>query len=614
MVMVWWITRPLDEALGHAPRRTVWALLVALAAAFLFNGRPGEVILGGWDPGVYLHTAAAVDRGGALKIVDPGVANLTESEKQTIARDLFGVVEPFGGMRVLPYGTTSPSFHHLYPCLMASVWPLGGLRAALWVNPVLFLVSLVLVFGLAALWGGRGAGWLAFTVMALSPAMVWQAGFPTAEMSTQVFLLGAAVALVCSQRVTAARWSCGLLAGLLLGSGLLVRYDTVLFLVPVVGILLACAQAMRAPAAVAAVLLGLAVPLYHYDYFQRYVAPYYHPVSDLVLQVLAVGGVVLALWMVVRWGLRRREGWVTAADRWLRVLLASLLALWMVLAAVVRPWWSSTRPSGDFLVDWLGEVAGAKAYQILVRYDAWNVYHLADFVGWPALVVAAVTLVVVVYRPLAAETRALLYAALVSLVIIVTHVFNDHFLMWVARRFVPVIVPLLAVVSAVGITRVIATRRSGSRRAVATLLAGLVIGLPLARDSWYIARHRHWPGLIDWVEQVHADIPAGATVFCDQPGFAAPLRYLHGVEAFELMAEDAEGYARLGTIMRERMERGEAVWFLSMRGPFDHEGVTFEPGPGHPLVSTILHQQNRGIPQASRPRGGDFVLYRVEPL
>jgi hypothetical protein len=298
----------------------------------------------------------------------------------------------------------------------------------------------------------------------------------------------------------------------------------------------------------------------------------------------------------------------------LRVSLASLLGIWMVLAAVVRPWWSSTRPSGDFLVDWLGEVAGAKAYQILVRYDAWNVYHLADFVGWPALLVAAVTLVVAVYRPLAAEVRVLLYAALVSLVIIVTHVFNDHFLMWVARRFVPVIVPLLAVAAAVGASRVIAARMTPSRRGIATLLVALVIGLPLARDSWYIARHRGWPGLIDWVEQVRADIPAGATVFCDQPGFAAPLRYLHGVEAFELMAEDADGYARLGVIMRERMERGEVVWFLSMRGPFDHDRVAFVPGPGHPLDSSILHQQNRGIPRVSKPRGGDFVLYRVDPL
>jgi hypothetical protein len=102
----------------------ILAVLAALGLAggtLAFTLPPSEMILGGWDPGVYLHTAASVANDGALRIVDEDLAGLDEREREVVSRNLFGVSEPFGGMRVLPDGRTSPEFHHLYPSLLAVV-------------------------------------------------------------------------------------------------------------------------------------------------------------------------------------------------------------------------------------------------------------------------------------------------------------------------------------------------------------------------------------------------------------------------------------------------------------------------------------------------------------
>lgn len=608
----WWLAGPLARATAPFSPRTCMTGLGLFLLALLPNLRQSEMVLGGWDPGVYLHTAAAVARGGAVQIVDPDLAALTDDERLVLSRNLFGVSEPFGGMRILPNGTTSPSFHHAYPCLMASAWPLGGVRAAWWVNPLFHTGSVLLIAVLASLLWGVRWGWVAGVLLAVSPAQVWQAGFPTAEMTTQFFLLAGAVFLLLSQSRREGGSGLALLSAWCLGFALLLRYDTILLLVPVMLWLLAGLPGAAYPGRILVMLAALVAPVAHFHHIQTHVAPYYHPVSSMVVPVLtAVTGVILA-WLLVRTLARR---WLAPRlDRWdahLRRVLAFGFVIWLVIAGVVRPWLAA----GGGGVGWLRERFGAEhtLVALLAGHDAGNIFHLAAFVGWPALVLALAALVTAVWTCRDLSRRALLYAATVSLVIITTHVFNDHFLMWVARRFVPVILPLL-VVLAVGAMAGLARRGWWPRATVAGAALVAVLAAFPASDAAYLARHRDWPGLLAWVERVEQGIPPGATVFCDQPGFAAPLRYLHGHRSYELQRREPDARTKLAEVMRGRLERGEEVVFLTMRGPIPDAGLAFTSLADMPLESSIVQDTLRGIPASLKSRGGNFVLYRVEPV
>jgi len=382
--------------------------------------------------------------------------------------------------------------------------------------------------------------------------------------------------------------------------------------VPVMLWLLAGLPGAAHPGRIVAMLVALVPPVAHFHHIQTHVAPYYHPVSSMVVPVLAsVTGVILA-WLLVRLLARR---WLSARmdrwDGWLRRVLTFGLIAWLLVAGVVRPWLAA----GGGGVGWLRERLGADhtLFALLAGHDAGNIFHLAAFVGWPALVLALVALVAAVWTCRDLPRRALLYAATVSLVIITTHVFNDHFLMWVARRFVPVILPLL-VLLVVGALAALARRGWWPRSTVAgAALVTLLAAFP-ASDAAYLARHRDWPGLLDWVTRVEQGIPPGSTVFCDQPGFAAPLRYLHGHRSYELQRREPDARSKLAGIMRARLERGEPVVFLSMRGPISDAALTFTPLAELPLESTIVQDTLRGIPSSLKLRGGDFVLYRVEAV
>ena len=595
------LARPFARTAPSASPRLLAAGLALISIALLPNLRQSERVLGGWDPGVYLHTASMVARAGAVKIVDPDLAALTELEREVIARNLFGVVEPFGGMRVLPTGETSPSFHHAYPCLMASVWPLGGQRAALWVNPLFHVGSVIALAILVGLLFGARFGWIGGVLLAASPAQIWQAGFSTAEMSTQFFLIAACVSLLLSQTRREGGIGAAVLASLCLGFALLIRYDTILFLVPLMVLLLAGLHAAPYPRRVLVMIVALLPLVYHFYYIQTYIAPYYHPVSNMVMPVLGVVVGLIGVWILfLRIFHRALTPRLPALDRLLRMGLCGGFTVWLILVALVRPGLAerAATPDGSFMAFVTGP-------------DAGNIFHLPAFIGWPAFLLATGALLVAIWRVRALVPRAMLYAAIVSLVIITTHVFNDHFLMWVARRFIPVIIPLLVVMTVASLVAM--TERWPTLR---SWHLGLVVALLIAwmmPGSVYVATHRDWPGLIAWYEQVVPAIPADATIFCDQPGFAAPLRYLHGIRAYELQRRGDDAREKLADVIRSRMEQGASVYLLSMRGPIDHPGLTMTQVAEFPLQSHILQDQSRWIPRATKSRGGDFVLYQIGP-
>ncbi len=162
--------KPLDQT-SHDEQLRWLLVVVALAILSLtLTLPPSEFILGGWDPGVYVHTAAGLARDGKLLQIAPDLAALDAESRTLIGRQGQNAWEPFLGMRMLPDGRISPQFYHLYPVLMALLWACGGVRAALLVNPLLNVISIVVMYLWACRWVRPRWAFVAALLLALNPA------------------------------------------------------------------------------------------------------------------------------------------------------------------------------------------------------------------------------------------------------------------------------------------------------------------------------------------------------------------------------------------------------------------------------------------------------------
>ncbi len=243
--------------------------------------------------------------------------------------------------------------------------------------------------------------------------------------------------------------------------------------------------------------------------------------------------------------------------------------------------------------------------------DAWNGLYLSGVFGpFGFLVMIAGIGMMILYLE-APGNRAWLYACTGVLVIIGTALFNDHFLMWASRRFIPVIVPLgvIAIVFAVR-EAAMRTEVRALKPAAALAVLALVLWTQLPASAVMI-RTRDWLGLQAWYRQVDNAIPDEALIYSDQPGFAAPLRYMYNRRSYELQARDDDRYRRLYDLMAEKKLAGHDVLLLTMKEHDLPEPWSLEPLLHAPLSSAILQHHRTGIPKGTKERGGDFTLYRL---
>jgi hypothetical protein len=607
---------------GLSVRWPIGVALVALLAWAAWSAfPPDELILGGWDPGVYLHTAAQMVRHGSLQFPAPDLLAALDTEgRELYARHLNTICEPFGGMRLLGDGRISPQFYHLYPSLLAVAQGLGGIRAALAVNPVLHLAAVLGLFLLAGrLLGSARAGLIAALTLALNPIQIWQSKFCTAELLAQVFFIWGFYSLSrAADPVEPRRRTFGLLAGFLLGATLLARYDALIPLT-VVGLFWAWTwRAVDRPGVVIGLpLIGMVLLAAQAWWHQDVVAPFYAPLSAQVrplLEVcgaLALAGVLFNILPAILRGPMIRI-W-TRWEKTVRGVAAGVVAGWIGFVWLVRP---ALQAGGSFAVRvdhlcrWVGWPEGR---DILTGVDPWALAYLQDAWGIAALALAFAGMLGFLFRERRVWALTWGVGALGGLLVLSLNVHNDAFMMWVSRRFVPVVLPLLAVgLAAAGLVlgRWIDRIRPGIGPATATILCVGTLLIP-APSIWAMARYHDWPGLTVWFDQVAPQLPAKAIVVCDQPGFAAPLRFLYGLHTLELRYRGADARTRLLADLARRSEQGPV--YLLTENTDELETAPVEAQAVFTLHSAILNTYRRGVPRTMKPRGTELVLYRHWP-
>ena len=552
----------LDLRLGANARRAGLAAAIPLALALLGAWRflpPSEYLIGGKDPGVYVNAGVQIAQRGTLVYRDPVVAAVP-----SFARDLFFprdenrgeyyIATRFMGFFILDpdTGETVSQFPHVYPASIAIGYGLDGLTGARRVFAFWGMLGVLAVYFLGARLLGRPAAAAAALLLAMNVVQVWFARYPNADIVMQGLLFAA---LLASARA---------------------HVDDDAFFAPVAGVLLVLLLFLRFDAVVAVGSIGAGLML-GYVAGQRirwtFVAP------------LAIGSALCAWYLLgpMREYFARPRIFLTHLPPWqIGALAAAAAALLLVVAAGRR----SPRVS-ERVVAYLPPLLAAAVVVLtvyalafrhpggrLADFDAYGLRTFASFyVTVPALIAAVVGFVIVTRSMFWRDPAFFLtLTAFACFFFYKLRIVPDHF--WMARRFVPVILPgTLLMVGGAALTgvrgRLILTR---AIRGPIGIVFITLLAVHYARAARPVADHVEYEGIIPRIERLAGRVAdddllivesrdAGSDVHV----FALPLAYTYARNVL-VLSSAAPDKATFAAFLEAASARYRRVLFLGGGG------------------------------------------------
>lgn len=477
-------------------RRRPWKLVVApaslavtgvVAIVMAIMALPGfRYGVADKDPGAYIAIGAAFAHYGSTTFPDvlaakvPGISYASP-----------GARFPAVWVGTQP-NTIHPQFYHLWPSLLAVAHQIAGLSAEFEVAPLLAVIGAMIftallrrvITGTAGRWASLAGGLL----LALNMLDVWQAKYPTAEMFSQVMLLGALLALI-----VALDTGIPLLAaasGLFIGVDWLARADIVLIVALSVAVAGALIALRRFTTTAGYFCAGLAIVVPH-ALWQAYVGARKYSFSNGVPTLSKLlAGVILTL--VVAFAVRRFlprlarrvDALLTSqgSQQWLGLAALTVLGV-LTVAGFLRPLYQRTYTLfGPHRVP---------------TYNEETLRHFSWFVTLPMFIAVFIGLAVVLlgkWRPVLILTALplMLFGPIYGY-----NLANVLPLMPGVRRLIPEILPGFLAMGVLGLVAVAAIRfgRRPLLRIPATI-AVIAVGAIYAGQSLPLRHHDEMGGSV----------------------------------------------------------------------------------------------------------------------
>lgn len=587
---------------GSAVGAALLAILV-LAGAVYF-GRPFETVVGAEDAGIYFSSGASIARTGGIIVQDRGGQGLAEfgdaaadaaangAARHVLippgkaGRYLFVDWQRLAGFFLLPWqpNAVTPQFLHLFPVWLA-LWAAfgGGIGAMVYGGPAFGILGVAALFYLGRRLFGTAVGLLAALFLGFNGMQLWFARESLSEPLLQVLLLTAVYGYVVAVEALqggdarAARVYL-LLAGLALGSVALTHALFPFALLPL-GPLIAW------------LWLGRRWRGVYWWFFLPVVALLGHAVFHIRWYALGYfEGIYHHVWL---------NAW---RDRW-RTLALLLMPLAVLVAAersrrrwlpfVADPRWRQRARGPAALA-----LALALVYLYLLRpgllwngFAAWQGYigapvppgSAGDFVrlGWYfsplGMLLAGAGFVLVVWRALDERVVALLVASAPFAALYLTGTYTQEGYIYTLRRFVPIVVPVIALLLGYAVARggydiAALIRRPLLRKPLAYAAAalGLLVLLFYGYTNLPLIRHREYAGTIAQLAALNARFQPGDILLFsgprdETPKLATPLLYLFGREAWTISTNLPNG-ALLDRWLSAREAEGRRVFIFMSAG------------------------------------------------
>jgi len=572
-----------------------WTTLatVAVLAGALFTP-PADAIVEGGDGSVYLAIGRIVAGSGGLRTSDPLLQRIPRSDYEELfsadrlppARlNLFP-----GGIQLTPDGIVEPNFFHLAPVWMAALETFLGPRGPGLVSPLFGVLAAAFVWAIARrLSGSAWAGVAAAALLAASFGEMWFARYPTAEVMTQAFV--AASLLFLLVMIDTSVPAAGLIAGIAVGLVAFSRIDGLimvtapLLLVGVVRMLASRGDSRKSWTVF--LIAGVAVTAFAILHAWLFSVAYTTRLLNLMLRRgwrtanIAVPTVVLAALMVVAWMVRGHLRLPPRATRGLLVVAG--------VAAVGIGWIAGPRVIASPVFLLITPLAGA-------------------------LAVAGV--IVLVGKDQKVRSLPITIVFLASALVYLQNPLDMTVMPMPLRRFVPVVLPIAAVLTAIGLWWI--GRMKWLRGPAIAACVGLVaVGVARARPLF---GEVPFEGARSEVERVARAIPPGALTVVDP---AAPshlaLALHYQFDRPSLVPTGPLAHGALERAATSTLGKGQAVRLIAPAQGSVTDGFSVEDF-GALLVRPVLPVRiefpvfapnGRRLPEGTMREVREIVLYEV---
>lgn len=477
------------------------AITLLVSLAMFLPGAP--YAYGDKDPGIYVLHGAAIDRHGSIDVPD----EVRAADPDTAVS---GPGARFPGIWIEgSLDHVTPQFYHLYPALLAVADSIGDVPLSFHVNPVLAALSVTALALAVRRVAGLTAGALTAAFLVTNMLEVWQAKYPTTEIITQMLVAGALLGVAVAART---RWrpAAGL-AGVCAGLTFLARPDGLI----IVLLSLAAAAVVfvvdSRDTRVRWFVGGLALTLPHgllnaYDLREGYSLT--NGLPSLGTTVMAIVG--LAVGAAAAAGLKR--GVAPVRD----------------LFRVDNPMWARRAPAVGFVM-MVGFVAMIGLFRLRARgheiffdyngrnirsYDELNLIRLSYY--WPlrALAISALGLLAIGVWQRRPSTWIIALILLPPVPLYLWAAKNSPRLMWWGRRFVPIALPALVILAAIGAAWLL-TRSRWWIKVPTALLVGSIL-FETAAMSLPLRDHREFAGSYEFGVDI-ADATSDGVLLWEKP-------------------------------------------------------------------------------------------------
>ncbi len=543
---------------GSAARMGATALvpIALLVFAGLRFFPSSEYIIGGKDPGGYVNEGVLIAKRGSLVIYEAEVAALPAAVRTPLFFNSHGLLEYFDN-RFMGFFLKDPEtgkvvgqFPHVYPASIAVAYDIAGIRAAVGIVGGWAMLGCLAVYFLGARLVGRPAAFAAGVLLALNLAEVFFARYPNAEVVMQALLFAALLALSRAQQ-DGDRFFAPV-AGVLVVLLVFLRQDAPL---PVAAIGLATILAWildrkRPPLGFLAPLAAGAVLGWFY-WSGPMQATFYRTqayVSRLPMLQVTLGLTALAL--LIGLALRLRD---VHAER-LRTAIP--IALTVVLVGLALYAW------------WL-RVPGGK----LADFDAATFRTFVTVYGQPlGMAAALVGLAIVVPRRFWTDPAfAITTATFAIFFFFKLQIVQEH--LWLARRFVPVILPSMLLFASAAALGTWERRPRGPQviRVAIGALVLIILGQQYRMAAAPAASHVEFKGLLAHVDDLASRLTERDLLVVESRGasdvhvLSIPLAYVYGRRVL-VLENQAPDKGMFETFLADALTKYERVFFLGGGG------------------------------------------------
>ncbi|MBP7686980.1 MAG: glycosyltransferase family 39 protein [Thermoflexales bacterium] len=607
-----------------AATRYELALGVLLLGSAIVYFRPHEYVLGGSDAGTYMNIAVTAAHTGHFIVQDEWSAFLRTAPDVTLRRQPAHYLTRY--LQFVGYylddddpSRVIPQFFPFHPLLLALGVSVGGVSGGLLVTPLWGVLSLAAVYFVTRQLFGAPLALLAAALLAVTPTHIYFARYPTTEPLTLLLVFSALLAFqrLWDDRTAGPLW--GVFGGAALGAALLTRIDLPVVLILFVAALIVVRvnrQWSRGwtwfalMLTVFSVHLGLDVVLINWPYFWNTygVLRTLADAPTLMIAGAAGGGGVLVL-SVIAW--RQRKRWASrapgAASPLIRRGLAIAVIALSVYAYFLRPVLEPIR----MVTSWPGNVQ----YPIL---DGQNWVRIGWYITPLGTLLATLGLAWLARRADLRRLGLFLAVGVLTTIQYVYNIFNTPYHIYTMRRYVPIVLPVLMIFSAVTLGALWRARRSWTRY-VAGALAGLLIA-GLIYQARFVLPMREFYSAADQLAALNARLLPDSIVIMSEPAesaladnFGVPLRFTFNHDVATIRTDDAAAREFLDRLLARAAAEARPVHLIAINpiAPAVRASLQLQPRDLFEIRLRALQSTFYDYPSVDQPAYYGWEIYDV---